>query len=581
MRRCGSGWHVLCALVMSACGGEEPVEESAPEYAEGAYATAPGAGVGTELRFTEVARASGIDFVHQNGAFGDKWMPETVGSGAAFFDYDRDGAPDLLLVNGTWWPGHEGTGSRPTQRLYRNLGDGRFEDVTESAGLDLSIYGMGATVADYDADGDADIYLTAVGSNVLLRNDGGRFTDVTARAGVTGNAPGAPAAWSSGAAWLDYDRDGWLDLYVCNYVRWTPETDLFATIDGTTQSYATPQQYQGESCRLYRNDGSLPFSDVTEAAGVSNPEGKSLGVAVADFDADGWPDLVVANDTQRNFLYRNHGDGTFTDIAVRAGVAFDEAGRARAGMGVAVADLTGEGRWSIAIGNFAHEPLALFTQIGDDLFQDRAGAARLTRPTLGPLTFGVLFADFDLDGHPDLIVANGHIEPGVSAVQADQTFEQAPQLFLGDGTGRFSDVSELVGEAFTTPVVGRGLATADIDGDGDLDVLLTVNGGAPRLFRNDVNPGSAAWIELRLEGAHPNLDALGAMVVVYAEAGVQREYVGAGSSYLSQSVLNPLRFAVGEAVVVDSVVVHWPQGGRTVEAGPVPPGQTITLREHR
>ncbi|MEE2899375.1 MAG: CRTAC1 family protein [Gemmatimonadota bacterium] len=576
-----SDWRLVCALAVAACAGDEPAEKVVPEYSEGAYATVPGAGEGTDLRFTEVARESGIDFVHENGAFGEKWMPETVGSGAAFFDYDGNGSPDLLLVNGTWWEGHEGTGPRSTQRLYRNLGDGRFQDVTANAGLDLSIYGMGVTVADYDADGDADIYLTAVGSNVLLRNDGGRFTDVTVAAGVTGNAPDAPDAWSSGAAWLDYDRDGWLDLFVCNYVRWTSETDLFATIDGTSKSYATPQQYEGESCRLYRNGGAGRFADVTEAAGVSNAEGKSLGVAVADFDEDGWPDLIVANDTQRNFLYRNDADGSFTDIAVRAGVAFDEAGRARAGMGVAVADLTGEGRWSIAIGNFAHEPLALFTQIGDNLFQDRAGAARLTRSTLRPLTFGVLFADFDLDGHMDLMSANGHIEPGVNLVQAEQTFEQAPQLFLGDGTGRFSDVSGLLGEAFATPIVGRGVLTADVDADGDLDALLTVNGGAARLYRNDLNPGSATWIELWLEGAHPNLDALGAMVLVYTEAGVQRRYVGAGSSYLSQSLLNPLRFALGEAAAVDSFVVRWPRGERTVEPGPISTGQTITVREHR
>jgi hypothetical protein len=250
-------------------------------------------------------------------------------------------------------------------------------------------------------------------------------------------------------------------------------------------------------------------------------------------------------------------------------------------MGVAVADLTGEGRWSIAIGNFAHEPLALFTQIGDNLFQDRAGAARLTRATLGPLTFGVLFADFDLDGHPDLMSANGHIEPGVNRVQADQTFEQAPQLFLGDGTGRFSDVSELVGKAFATPIVGRGVVSADVDGDGDLDALITVNGGAPRLYRNELNPGTDEWIELHLEGAHPNRDALGAMVLVFTRAGVQRRYVGAGSSYLSQSVVNPLRFALGDAVAVDSFVVNWPRGGRTVEAGPIPTGETITVREHR
>ena len=579
MRRFRPVWRLLCVVAIAACEAEEPVPEAPRGYADVPFPAARPEREETTLHFTEVAAASGINFVHQNGAFGEKWMPETVGSGAAFFDYDRDGAPDLLLVNGTWWPDHEGTGSRPTQRLYRNLGDGRFEDVTDRAGLDLSIYGMGVTVADYDADGDADIYLTAVGTNALLRNDDGRFTDVTARAGVTGNSPGAPEAWSTAAVWLDYDRDGWLDLYVCNYLRWTPETDLFETLDGTTKSYAGPTRYEGESCRLYRNDGSGTFADVTEAAGVWNPEGKSLGVAVADFDSDGWPDLAVANDTRRNFLYISKGDGTYSDIANRAGIAFGEGGFARSGMGIAVSDLTGDGRWSIAIGNFAQEPLSLFTQIRADLFQDVAGQARLRGPTLIPLTFAVVFEDFDLDGHSDLMLANGHLEPTVNAIMAEQTFEQAPQLFLGDGTRRFWDVSALVGDAFETPVVGRGLATADIDGDGDLDVLLSVNGGPPRLYRNDLNPTSATWIELRLDGAYPNPEALGALVSVYSDARVQREYVGAGSSYLSHSVQNPLRFGLGGAATVDSVVVRWPRGGRTVEGGPFRPGGTITIRE--
>ena len=567
---------LLLAYAVWACG--DPPAEDAPAYVDGAYATRSEGAVTTRLRFTEIAAEAGIDFQHETGAFGGKWMPETLGSGAAFLDYDRDGAPDLLLVNSDWWPSRERSGNRPTQRLYRNRGGGRFEDRTEEAGLDISLYGMGATVADYDGDGDPDIYLTAVGPNRLLRNDAGRFTDVTALAGVEGNPPEGPPAWSTAAAWVDVDLDGWLDLYVCNYVKWTPRTDLFTTIDGTTKSYATPQQYEGESCRLYRNPGNGGrFTDITVAAGLYNPAGKSLGVAVTDFNMDRRPDLVVANDTQRNFLYRNEGDGTFVDIAVRAGVAFDEAGRARAGMGIDVADLTGEGGWSIAIGNFAHEPLALFTRIGTDLFQDRAGAAGLSRPTMVPLTFGVAFADFDLDGTLDIVTANGHIEPGINAVRREQTFAQSPQLFLGDGSGGFDNASAAVGEGFREPVVGRGIAYGDIDLDGDLDLLVTVNGGTPRLFRNDL--AGASGIGVLLEGEAPNRDALGALVTVYAGDRRQRRFVATGSSYLSQSSLRPLLFGVGEALAADSLLVRWPGTGGVTRMGPVPAGATVTVQQ--
>lgn len=565
-------------LACAVCGCGDPPAESAPAYVDREYATRSEGAVTTRLRFTEIAAEAGIDFEHETGAFGEKWMPETLGSGASFLDYDGDGLPDLLLVNSDWWPGHEGSGSRPTQRLYRNRGDGRFEDRTAAAGLDLSLYGMGAAVADYDGDGDSDIYLTAVGPNRLLRNDGGRFTDVTTLTGVEGNPPEGPPAWSTAAAWVDVDVDGWLDLFVCNYVQWTPETDLFTTIDGTTKSYATPQQYEGESCRLYRNPGNGGrFTDITVAAGLYNPAGKSLGVAVTDFNMDGWPDLVVANDTQRNFLYRNEGDGTFVDIAVRAGVAFDEAGRARAGMGIDVADLTGEGGWSIAIGNFAHEPLALFTRIGTDLFQDRAGATGLSRPTMVALTFGVAFADFDLDGTFDIVAANGHIEPGINAVRREQTFAQGPQLFLGDGSGGFDNASTAVGDDFGEPLVGRGIAHADIDLDGDLDLLVTVNGGAPRLFRNDL--AGASGIRVLLEGTAPNRDALGALVTVHAEGRSQRRFVATGSSYLSQSSLRPLLFGVGESPAADSLQVRWPGAGRVTRMGRVPAGATVTVRQ--
>ncbi len=570
-----------CGLV--GCRETEPAAREVPDYARPAYATVESRTASTHMRFADITASAGIGFVHETGAFGRKWMPETMGSGGAFLDYDGDDLPDLLLVNGSTWPGHESGRVRAVSHLYRNLGNGRFQDVTAEAGLDIDLYGMGATVADYDADGDPDVYVTAVGDNILLRNDGGRFTDVTVEAGVDGNSglPGDSPAWSTGAAWLDADRDGYLDLFVCNYVRWTPETDLFTTLDGVTKSYATPEQYDGETCRLYRNESGRSFTDITAEAGVLNPDGKSLGVAVEDFNADGWPDIVVANDTYQNFLYLNDGDGTFTDVAPRAGVAFDEYGRARAGMGIDVADVTSQGRLSIAIGNFSNEPLSLYTQIGDDLFQDLAGSARLTRPSLQSLTFGLLFADLDLDGYVDLLAGNGHIEPEINEVQSDVTFAQPLQLFWNDRRGQFVVVNEQVGAGFGEEMVARGIATADIDRDGDLDVLVTVNGGPPRLLRNDLPTSEANWLRIRLVGATPNLDAVGAVLTVFAGDLVQRRMVSTGSSYLSQSEVNPILIGLGDRSRADSLRIRWPAGGTVERFGPAVAGQTLTIHEGR
>ncbi len=560
---------VVPALVACGCGGETETPVP-PGYVEPpSFTQLDSSGRQTALRFTDVTAEAGIDFTHVTGAFGEKWMPETMGSGGGFLDYDADGWPDIFLVNGAEWSGHQ-TGAAATARLYRNLRDGRFADVTRVAGLDISLYGMGAAFADYDGDGDTDVYLTAVGDNVLMRNDGGVFRDVTDAMRVTGNGEraGSPRAWSTGAAWVDVDRDGWVDLFVCNYVQWTPETDLFTTLDGVNKSYATPQQYQGESCRLYRNERGRAFVDVTEPAGVLNHEGKSLGVAVGDFNGDLWPDLVVANDVQPNFLYLNNGDGTFVDVAPRAGVGFDEFGRARAGMGVDVADVMGDGNLSIAIGNFSREPVSLYTQIGEELFQDRAGAARLTRSTLLPLTFGVLFADLDLDGAQDLLLANGHIEPDINTVQQDITFAQPPQVFVNDGQGRFHDVGPTVSEIFTQPLVARGIATADYDRDNDLDVLLTTNGAEPVLLRNDL-PVEANWIGVHAKGNAPNRQAIGAVVTVFAGDLTQRRMVRTGSSYLSQSMVQPLVFGMGKHTQVDSLTVEWPVSGRRDVIGPL------------
>ena len=441
---------------------------------------------------------------------------------------------------------------------------------------------MGAAFGDYDADGDLDIYVTALGRNKLLRNDGGGFTEVTGTGGVSGGGDGAGHApgWSTGAAWVDVDRDGRLDLFVCNYVQWTPATDLFTTLDGKTKTYATPQQYQGESCRLYHNEDGRRFSDVTELAGVLNSDGKSLGVAIADVNDDGWPDLLVANDTERNFLYLNDGDGTFTDIALRAGIGYDEFGRARAGMGIDVGDVTGDGRLSIAIGNFSGESLALFTQIGNELFQDLAGSARLSRASLPALTFGLLFADFDLDGYLDLVTGNGHIEPTINTVQQNITFAQRPQLFLNDGRGRFVEVGDRLGEPFAVPIVARGIATADIDRDGDLDLLITVNGGSAKLLRNDLDMTDRRWVGIRLEGDRPNVNGIGAVVTVYVGELVQRRMVRTGSSYLTQSDVSTLIFGLGDALEADSLTVRWPTTGATHMFRSMRSGLTYLLREN-
>jgi len=557
---------LTAACLQVACGSRPDVEVEQPAYASASYATVGDSRTATPLRFDNITETTGIDFIHETGAFGEKWMPETMGSGGGFLDYDVDGLPDLFLVNGSEWPGHSTGGPSATPRLYRNRGNGMFEDVTVVAGLEFSIYGMGSAFADYDADGDPDIYVTAVGDNKLLRNDNGFFVDVTTELGVSGNDETGtdPPAWSTAAAWVDVDRDGWVDLFVCNYVKWTPESDLFTTLDGKNKSYATPQQYSGETCRLYSNSEGRRFEDVTARSGIFNPDGKSLGLAVTDINRDGWPDVVVANDTERNFLYLNNGNGIFTDIGLRAGIGFDEFGRARAGMGVDVADLTGDGSLSIVVGNFSREPLSLFRQIDTELFQDVAGKARLTRESILMLTFGVLFTDLDLDGDIDLIAANGHIEPEINAVQQDVTFAQAPQVFLNDGNGEFVEVSSQIGGSFEEPVVARGIAHADIDRDGDPDLLITVNGGSPMLLRNEMPGGVRNSIGITLRGRAPNLDAIGANVILYAQGRIQRRMVRTGSSYLSQSDVGTLLFGLDDATIVDSLIVRWPTTGVNV-----------------
>jgi hypothetical protein len=487
-----------------------------------------------------------------------------MGSGCALFDYDGDGWLDVFLVNGRRWD-DSGAAARARCALFRNQGDGRFSDVSTATGLGVSVYGMGAAVADYDGDGDPDLYITCLGRNLLMRNDRGRFTDVAVAAGVAGSdwtddAGGTHPEWSTSAAWVDYDRNGWPDLFVCHYVRWSPQSDLFTTLDGSAKSYATPQPYPGSTCRLYRNRGDGSFVEVTRAAGVEVADAKALGVAVADLDRDGWSDLVVTNDTQPNLLLHNRGDGRFEERGLASGIAYDDAGRARAGMGVDAAVLGGAGPWSIAIGNFSREPVSLYQQVNERAFVDGAGKARLVQATLPSLTFGLRFVDFDLDGRPDLVLANGHIEPTINRVQKEIQYAQQPQLFWNDGQGHLLDVTATSGPGFAEPLVARGLAVGDIDRDGDPDILLTTNGGVPRFLRNDGPAGHA--VALRLHGRSPATDALAA--VVEARVGDQRQEqtVYRGSSYLSHSATS-VYLGVGVATAADEVNVRWPDG--TVE----------------
>jgi hypothetical protein len=511
---------------------------------------AAGAGIGFHL--TDVTLPAGISFRHNSGAFGAKYLPETLGPGCAFLDYDGDGWLDLLLVNGTDWPGHKRGNS--TLSLYRNNRNGTFTDVTARAGLAVEMYGMGVAVADYNNDGFPDILITAVGQNRLFRNTGkGTFLDVTSKAGLDGRT-----GFSTSALWFDYDRDGLLDLFVCNYVQWSPEHDVFCSVDGKNKSYCTPEAYHGSTCWLFRNRGDGTFEDVTAKSGIFDTTSKSLGVAMLDYDRDGWPDLFVANDTQPNKLYRNRRDGTFDDVAVRAGVAFSEDGKARAGMGVDAADFDNAGVMGIAVTNFDEEMMAVYRAGRGGVFSDAAVQSGIGQASRMRLGFGCAFLDIDLDGHLDLAAVNGHIDETVRNISGNHGYAQPPHLFLSDGRGGFRDVAVQAGGGFAAPKVARGLAYGDFDRDGDLDLLVTTNQGPAYLYRNDVSNGNRS-LRLHPQGTRSNRDAIGAIVRVTTPEGTQSRMVKTGSSYLSQSELT-VTFGLGRRDRADRVMIEWPSG---------------------
>ncbi|MCA1596428.1 MAG: CRTAC1 family protein [Chloroflexi bacterium] len=535
---------LLCMIVLpiSGCGGAARTGSQVPRAAR--PGSAPGGRVPARSCFQDVTAAAGIHFRHQSGAAGQFHYPEPFGSGCVFLDYDGDGWEDIFLVN-------SGGGSCA---LYHNNRNGTFTDVTRQAGLSVSMHGMGACAGDFDNDGHEDLYVTdQAGPGHLFHNNGnGTFTDIAASAGVENRGH-----WATSCCWLDYDRDGLLDLFVCNYVRYRPDKDVVCR-QGNQQIYCGPLVYPGDSCRLFHNEGHGHFRDVTKAAGLANLTGKSLGVAVWDFAGDGYPDLVVANDLTPNYLFRNNRNGTFTEVGVDAGVAYSADGTARSGMGVDVADVRNDGRCAILISNFAREPNSFFIQWGQPfLFSDQTYDAGMGEPSIQPLGFGLCFLDYDNDGWEDAFVANGHIQPGVASYEPGQRYAQRPLLFHNRGDGTFAEVGTACGGPLLDRIVGRGVACGDFDNDGREDLLVTSNNGPAMLWRNVTN-NSNHWLALRLEGVKSNRDAIGAMVLVTAGGMTRRMMVRSGSSYLSQSDLRP-HFGLGSATMA-AVEIRWPSG---------------------
>jgi tetratricopeptide (TPR) repeat protein len=528
------------------------------------------------IRFTDVTGAAGLAFHHEAGARGNKWFPETMGAGGGFFDYNGDGWVDILLINGRSWPA-DTPAVESTMQLYRNQGDGTFQDVTRQSGLAISLYGMGLATADYDNDGDQDLVVTGYRQTLLLRNNGnGAFTDVTALAGI------AQGGWSTAAAFVDIDRDGWLDLLIGHYVEWDPakEVGLDCTYGTPQKDYCAVKYFPGLGLQLYRNQGNGQFMDITESAGVRATEARVLGITIIDYNQDSWPDILVANDLTPTLLFANQGNGTFRDLGVPSGLVLDEGGMAFAGMGVDAAYINNNSQLCVAIGNFTGQPTTLHCQVrsGDsyhlEVFTEQSYRAGIARPTLRMVTFGLFFFDADLDGWQDLFMVNGHVanEERLRNVP----YAQPPQLLRNQGNGTFAEVMRTPESGLNFQCIGRGAAYADFDHDGDLDLLLTANQGRVYLLRNDT-PRPGHFLRVVTRGTRSNRDGIGAQVRLYTTRRQLTGMVRTGSSYLSQSDTAPT-FGLQADEVIDRLEVTWPSGSVETFRG-LPLDATFVARE--
>ena len=524
----------------------------------------------TNIQFSDVSVEAGLDsFLHDNGSFGEMLFPEQMGSGGGFVDYNGDRWLDILLAGGGW--NKKTRRNTKGLRLYKNNQNGTFSEVSSKLGLDIEDSNtLGIVAADYDNDGDQDIFVTTMEHNILFRNDKEFFTNVSNTSGLGNNSE-----WSGSAIFFDADRDGWLDLYVCNYAVWSYENDLDCAIENGTKVYCSPERYDGLPSRFYHNNGDGTFTDYTERAGFLPAPGKSLGVVHVDFNNDNWPDLVVANDGERDLLYKNNGDGTFTETGTALGMAYGENGEARAGMGIDAGVVDSSGNTSIFIGNFSSEMIGVYTYSSKGWFNDISALSRIGRASYLSLTFGLFLFDVDLDMDLDLFVGNGHVYPARTKSQDGVTYKQESQLFLNNNNGQFTYANEISAGIIKQKMVVRGASAGDYDRDGDLDILLTENNGPVHLWRNDVN--NKNYLQVLVEGTQSNKDGLGSKINLHIGGNKLERIIRTGSSYLSQSEIWAT-FGLGSNTMVDSLTILWPSGIKDVLYN-IKNNQQIIVRE--
>ena len=526
----------------------------------------------TSIQFVDVTQEAGIHWKHVDGRSGQKYFMETLGSGAAFFDYDADGDPDLYFVNGAPLPGYVSQ-EIPTNCLYRNNGDGTFTDVTKKAGVGDTGYGHGCAVGDYNNDGQLDLYVTNYGTNRLYRNNGdGTFTEVAESAGVT------EPRWSTSCAFADYDRDGNLDLYVVNYIVFDINENPWCGLrEKGIRAYCEPDNFTAQSDTLYRNNGDGTFTDVTQTAGIYNTTGKGLGVVWADYNNDGAADIYVANDSTENFFYRNNGDGTFEEVGFMVGVALSENGAPENGMGTTFGDWNNDGWFDLTVTNYAQQTNTLYHNDADGFFTDATTTTKTAQRTYPYLGWATAFIDYDNDGYQDLFVANGHLHENLAELGQEGTYGQRNLLFRNNSNGTFTEISETLGPGMKLTDVSRGATFADYDLDGDIDIVVTNSNTAPRLLRND-GGNRKNWLQIRLTATNGSTDAIGARVKITTGKLTQTREVRSADGYLSQQDIT-LHFGIGDYEQVDSIEVQWQTGAKQL-IGSVPANQVLSLEEN-